>query len=128
MNKKDRSERRRFRRFRVDGPAYAAVGPEFECMGHIINISRSGVAFSYVQHTSRPAAIGQTRIQLSDNMKSLCGMPFVSISDRAAEPVDPFSSVEIRLHRGSFGILSPEQLEALIDFLEEKTPFDLVRN
>ncbi|GAB6097242.1 hypothetical protein JCM14469_34960 [Desulfatiferula olefinivorans] len=128
MNTPVQSERRQFKRFRVDGPAYAAVGPELACMGHIINISRGGVAFSYVRHTGRPTNIGETLIRLSDNQTSLCDMPFVSISDQAADPVDPFSSVEIRLHRGCFGTLSREQLDDLIVFLEEKTPFEPVRN
>ena len=74
-------ERRVFERFKVSGPAYAALGPELDRMGHIINISRSGLAFSYIKHASDTPILGETRIQISDNADILCDMPFISISD-----------------------------------------------
>lgn len=121
-------ERRVFERFKVTGPAYAAVGSKLDRMGHIINISRSGVAFSYIKHSSDPPWLGETRIQISDNIESLCDMPFISISDTSGDVADPHSSVEIRYHRGRFGPLTHEQLDALIGFLEEKTHFELIKN
>lgn len=129
MDTTNKTERRVFERYKVKGPAYAAIGPDYERMGHIINISRSGVAFSYIHHDHTPIDIGETHIKISDNQSVVCcDIPFISISDVGGDVADPHSSVEIRQHRGCFGILSREQLNSLIGFLEEKTPFELIKN
>ena len=119
-------ERRLFERFDVKSPAYAAVGPEFERIGRIINISRSGLAFSYIKHQDNLLTKRETRIQLSDSRGTFCVVPFITISDTGADIVDPYSSVELRYHRGRFGKLSMRQLDALVDFLKSKTLFNVV--
>lgn len=119
-----KEERRKFERYAVEGPAYAAIGPDFGQMGHIMNISRSGVAFSYIKHRERSIIDGETMIQISDNHKTLGNFPFISISDTGGDLADPFSSVEVRYHRGRFGRLSREQRLILLSFLEMKTMFE----
>jgi hypothetical protein len=119
-------ERRRNERYKVNGPAYAAIGPDFCRMGHIINISRSGLAFSYIHKSGLPELEMETRIQISDNNETLCEIPFISVSDTDGDLADPHSSVEIRLHRGCFGKLNRHELESLIEFLGNKTSFRLV--
>ena len=116
-------EKRKFERYRVNGLAYAAIGPDFSRMGHIINISRSGLCFSYIQQADAPPYEKETYIQISDNVETLCEMPFVTISDTIGDLADPHSSVKIRHHRGCFGKLSRDQLASLAGFLGEKTPF-----
>ncbi|MBU1171903.1 MAG: PilZ domain-containing protein [Proteobacteria bacterium] len=128
MLTENRLDRRFFERFKVLGPAYAAIGPGFERMGHIINISRSGIAFNYIQHAGTPAILGESFIQISDNFQVISVMPFISILDDSGDLPDPHSSVEIRCHRGRFGPLSRNQLDTLIGFLEEKTQFELIKN
>lgn len=119
-----KQERRKFERYTVETPAYAAIGPDFGRMGHIINISRSGVAFTYIKHRERSIIEGETLIQISDNHETLGDFPFISISDTGCDLADPFSSVEVRYHRGRFGRLSPEQRQRLLSFLEMKTTFE----
>jgi hypothetical protein len=116
-------EKRKFERYRVSGPAYAAIGPGFSRMGHIVNISRNGVAFTYIQQSGTPPLETQTVIQISDNNGTLCTLPFHTVSDTNGDLADPHSSVEIRCHRGHFGKLTREQLNTLIHFLENKTDF-----
>lgn len=119
-----KQDRRKFERYAVESPAYAAVGPDFGRMGHIINISRSGVAFTYIKHRERSIIEGETLIQISDNYETIGDFPFICVSDTGCDLADPFSSVEVRYHRGRFGDLSPEQKRRLLSFLEMKTTFE----
>jgi hypothetical protein len=113
-------ERRRFERYTVAGPAYAAVGPDFRRMGHIMNISRSGVAFTYINHRNHSDLEGETMIQLSDNEKTLGDFPFITISDTGEDSADPYSSVEVRCHRGRFGSLTRDQQDIIRSFIRSK--------
>lgn len=115
-----RQERRKHERFTIEGPVYAAVGPEFQWMGHIVNISRSGVAFTYVKHRDGAPVKGETHIQLSDNDEPLGVFPFISVSDTGGDVADPYSSVEVRYHRGRFGSLNAQQKTKLMSFIEMK--------
>jgi hypothetical protein len=119
-----KQERRKYERYAVEGPAYAAIGPDFGRMGHIVNISRSGLAFTYIKHRDRSIIEVETMIQISDNQETVGDFPFISISDKGGDLADPFSSVEVRYHRGRFGRLSREQKQILLAFLEMKTAFE----
>lgn len=114
-------ERREFERVKLVGAAYAAIGPDYSRMGHIMNISQGGVAFSYIYHRDMPELSGETKILISDNVEALEEMPFIAILDTGAYIADPHSSVVIRHIRGRFGDLSPAQMEALMNFQKEKT-------
>ncbi len=115
-----RQERRKHERYTIEGPVYAAVGPEFQWMGHIVNISRSGVAFTYVKQKDGAPVQGETHIQLSDNDDALGVFPFISISDTGGDMADPYSSVEIRYHRGRFGRLDAQQKTKLMSLIAMK--------
>lgn len=119
-----KKDRRKHERFAVEAPAYAAIGPDFGRMGHIINISRSGLAFTYIKHRDRSIIEVETMIQISDNRETIGDFPFISISDTGGDLADPYSSVEVRYHRGRFGRLSPEQRQILMAFLEMKTAIE----
>ena len=116
-------ERRKFERFFVEGTAYAALGPDFNHMGHIVDISLNGLAFSYVDDVDRQLELSRTTVQLRDNHQVLCALPFESISDTDGDLPDPYSSVEIRYHRGRFGRLTREQTRLLKAFLKKRTAF-----
>lgn len=116
-------ERRKFERYYVEGTAYAALGPDFDHMGHIVNISLNGLAFSYVDDVDGHLELNRTTVQLRDNQQVLCSLPFESISDTDGDLPDPYSSVEIRYHRGRFGRLTQEQTRLLKAFLKKRTAF-----
>lgn len=116
-------ERRKFERYYVEGTTYAVLGPDFNHMGHIVNISLNGLAFSYVDDVDGRLELRRTTVQLRDNQQVLCALPFESISDTDGDLPDPFSSVEIRYHRGRFGRLTQEQARLLKAFLKKRTAF-----
>lgn len=126
MLNSESSERRTFERFRVNSSAYAAIGPDFQRHGHIINISRGGVSFSYIQEPGMPGMNGTSSIVLSDSSETLEPLPFFSVDDTGGDMADPHSSVVLRYHRGRFGQLNRLQIEGLIRFLEKKTDFELI--
>lgn len=116
-------ERRKFERYFVEGTAYASLGPDFNHMGHIVDISLNGLAFSYVDDVDGQLELGRTTVQLKDNQRVLCSLPFESISDTDGDLPDPYSSVEIRYHRGRFGRLTRKQARLLKAFLKKRTAF-----
>lgn len=113
-------DRRKFERFPVEGSVYAVVGPFFNQPGHIVNISMSGLAFHYVS-TSDEIKLTQSVVQLKDNNRVFCSLPFISVSDTGGDVPDPYSSVEIRYHRGRFGQLTKEQTRNLRTFIKKWT-------
>ncbi len=113
-------ERRKSERFFVEGVAYAALGPDFNLMGHIVNISLKGLAFYYID-VGGGLGLNRTTVQLRDSRQIICTLPFESISDTDGDVADPYSSVEIRYHRGRFVKLSREQTRDLRAFLEKRT-------
>ncbi len=116
-------ERRKYERYFTEGTTYAAIGPDFRHLGHVVNISRSGLAFSYIDHPDILPDLDNKIIQLRDNHRIFCDLPFISISDTIEEKIDAYSSVDTRIHRGRFGRLSREQKSILLSFLKMRTAF-----
>jgi hypothetical protein len=69
------NERRRFVRFQVKSPAYAALGHNFDKVGKIKDISVAGLAFEYISGQDSMGEMAQVDILLLDGEIHLSKLP-----------------------------------------------------
>jgi len=109
-------ERRRHKRFKVQGGAYARFGSHFDKTGQVINISMGGVAISY--NGSNEPLNESSELDLFFGKISFCftKIPFKTISDVVVNEA-LFNPIITRLRGVQFGQLTPlhaSQLEYVI--------------
>jgi hypothetical protein len=114
-------ERRIHPRFRVQKGAYAAINDGFYKIGQIQNISKSGLAFKYMERGEKVEGTYRVDIFSSDNDFFLKNIPFRTISDFFEETENPFITVSIRQCGGKFGELTPGQRSQINYFIENYT-------
>jgi hypothetical protein len=114
---KERAERRRHRRFQVPSSAFAGLGPYFGKVGRILDVSMGGLAFRYIG-LEEPNGSSYLDIFINDLDLYLRKVPFQTISDF---PVITDSSTAVTLRRRGvqFGEMTPQQRDALGNFIEE---------
>ena len=114
---KERAERRRNKRFQVPSSAFAGLGPYFGKVGRILDVSMGGLAFRYIG-LEEPNGSTNLDIFMNDLDFNLRNVPFKTISDF---PVitDGRTAVTLRRRGVQFGKLTPQQKDAVEDFIEE---------
>ena len=114
-------EKREHYRFTAQKGAYAALVNGTAKVGQIINISKSGLAFSYMGVVNQITDWHQVDIFLSGNRFYLKEVPFKAISDFYIDTESPFSLVLMKQCGGQFGGLTHGQISQLEYFIENHT-------
>ena len=109
--------RRKENRYRVRDGVFAIDINEPQRLGEIIDISRSGIAFRYMDGTDNFKAATGLNIFSSTHSLFLTNFPFEMVSDIQIEG-HPTSAIHMRRHSGKFTALSEEQKGQLDDFID----------
>jgi len=112
MNNPD--EQRRHRRLQARDGAFVLLGPDSTKLGRIIDISRSGLAFSHMART-RPS-----NDLLIDKDFYLSEVPFQTVWDVKTHE-NPLSSITMRRCGVQFGDLNSSQQTELDNFMQNHT-------
>lgn len=121
MNREGRIERRKHRRYEAKKGAFAAVRPLCAKIGRIIDISRSGLAFHYVDTDSQERASHELDIFLIGNRFRLNRMPIRIISDIAMPERSSPGSLTMKRCGVQYGELSREQMVEVGYFIQHYT-------
>jgi hypothetical protein len=78
-------ERRRFHRFKMKYPTYAALGRNFERVGRVKDISSDGLAFEYTSAKDVEEEAGQVDIFLLDENLDLNKLPCTVVYQKELE-------------------------------------------
>jgi hypothetical protein len=106
-------ERRKHKRFRVQEGIYALLKNNSSKLGQIKNISRGGLAFSYIVDEEQMHEAFKVDIFISKIGYCLKDVPSKKISDLHLDNRLPFSTFSIRQARIQFNELNHSQLSQL---------------
>ena len=112
------AERRKHKRFRSKEGAYAVLSGPVSKMGQILDISRGGLAFRYIDIGDRPRETCVLDILREDNAFRLENVAFRIISDLDASKDFPFSTIPMRRCGGQLTGLSDRQIYDLEYLIE----------
>jgi hypothetical protein len=114
----DMVERRKQDRFKIDTGVYVFCPlPNDIFMGNVVDISRSGIAFSYFADNPVPDDINKLGLLASRSGSTLEDLPFQIISDEVM-PRHPESMLVMKRSSGRFLSLTPVQQSELERFIE----------
>jgi hypothetical protein len=111
------TNRRKEDRYRVRDGVFAIDINEPQRLGEIVDISRSGIAFRYMDGQNSFTPTTGLNIFSSTHSLFLTNFPFETISDIQIEG-HPTSAINMRRHSGRFTSLSEKQQEQLDDFID----------
>ena len=117
MNRKEAIEQRRHKRFRVKDNAFAVHRDYVTKLGKILDISISGLSFSYIDDGKRLKGSYDLDIFLSGNGFRLEKVQIKIISDTQIVSKIPFSSIIMRRCGVQFEELSDNQISHLEYFI-----------
>jgi c-di-GMP-binding flagellar brake protein YcgR len=111
MTRKKLVERRKHRRIQIKSGAFVGVGPHFDQVGPLIDISMGGLSFCYMARQKQPNGLSLD-IFLTDRDFYLSYLPFKAISD--------FRTLATNTRRCSvqFGDLTQSQISHLESFIQ----------
>lgn len=115
------AERREHKRFRSKEGAYAVLSGRVSKMGQILDISRGGLAFRYIDIGDRPRESCVLDILREENAFRLENITFRIISDLDASKDYPFSTIPMRRCGGQLTGLSDRQIHDLEYLIESFT-------
>ena len=111
-------DRRRQERLKVESEIYVYNSASHAAfVGNILDISQSGISFSYIMDISAPVDLNKLSILSPEHRAVLKDLPFETISDEIIQG-GPASTVIMRRRSGRFISLSQEQEKALEQFIE----------
>ena len=114
-------ERRKHKRYRSKEGAYAVLSGPVSKMGQILDISRGGLSFRYIDIGDRPRETCVLDILKEDNAFRLENVGFKVISDLDASKDFPFSTIPMRRCGGELTGLSNGQINDLEYLIESST-------
>ncbi len=115
------AERRKYKRYRTKEGAYAILSGPVSKMGQILDISRGGLSFRYIDIGDRPRETCVLDILKEDNIFRLENVGFKVISDLDASKDFPFSTIPMRRCGGKLTGLSEAQMNDLEYLIESST-------
>ena len=118
---KNTVKKRKHNRFKAQEDTYAALVNDSIKVGQIINISKGGLAFSYIAKGAQLTGWHKMNIFLSGHHFYLKGVPFKAISDFLIDNKTQFSTVFMKHCGGQFGGLTPSQTTQLEYFIANHT-------
>jgi len=123
MEKKRQEERRRYRRYRTRGDAFAMINPLSTKRLEIIDISRGGLAMHYLPGNERARICADVdlflNIFLQDLSFCLLRLPARPISDIHTDQTE--ADRTIRRRSVEFGALTRHQANELEEFIHNHT-------
>jgi len=114
-------ERRKHKRFQVQEGVYALLKNNPSKLGQIKNISRGGLAFSYIVDGEQMHEAFKVDIFISNIGYCLKDVPSKKISDLHLDNRLPFSTFSIRQARIQFNELNHSQLSQLDNLMRDYT-------
>ena len=113
-------ERREHKRFRVPNGEFVGLGPHFDKVGRIIDVSRGGLSFCYVAREKQTDGLSLDMFS-TDADFFLGYVPFETVADVLIPEEDPFSLVTRRRCSLRFRDLTRTQISQLEDFIKDRT-------
>ncbi len=115
-------ERRAYKRYNALDGSFAAISPNSFKLGQIIDISKGGLAFQYIQ-TNRNSKYNteEKYIFLSSKGYYVHGIPFKTVADIPIPTDNPFSSITMRRCSIQFGEMEFEQKVELENYILNNT-------
>ena len=124
MNSRNESvEHRKHRRFLIPRDAFAALGPHFNQVGPLTDISKGGLAFCYMSRKKQPNGLSLD-IFLTDADFYLSCVPLKEVFDSEA-PNNTAGCAPIRRCRVQFGDLTDNQLSRIEHIIQKHTVREL---
>ena len=121
-NRTEIIERRDHMRFRTQEDAFATLrGRHISKLGQIIDISKGGLAFRYIDTGGPPNGSHELDIFLAENGFHLEKVACKTISDSEAEREHPFSTIKMRRRGVQFRALKKYQTSQLEYFIWNHT-------
>jgi hypothetical protein len=114
-------ERRKYTRFRTRNGALIELRSQRGKLGEIIDISKGGLAFRYIDIGDRPKGSFELDIFLKETGFRLEKVPAKTISDSRTTKYFPFSSTKTRRQGVEFGELTQKQISQLEHFIRNYT-------
>jgi len=114
-------ERRRSKRYKAVEGAYAAISPNSNKLGQIIDISMGGLCFKYIDTLNKseePGKRNEESIFLSSMGYYVGDLPFQTIADYEMTDTPSFSSMKVRKRHVKFTDLTFKQLFDLDYYLK----------
>ncbi|WP_035236461.1 PilZ domain-containing protein [Desulfobacter vibrioformis] len=121
VGRKRTIERRRNKRYKAVEGAYAAISPNSNRLGQIIDISMGGLCFKYIapaNKSSDPEEKNEESIFLSSIGYYVGDIPFQTIADYEITDAPSFSSMKVRKRHIKFTDLTLKQLFDLDHYLK----------
>ena len=111
VGRKRTIERRRNKRYRAVDGAYAAISPNSNKLGQIIDISMGGLAFKYiVTNGNEVAKVPEDAIFLCSMGYYVGDLPFKTVADYEMDEAPSFSAMKVRVRHVKFTDLTFKQL------------------
>jgi hypothetical protein len=101
--------------------ALAVIKSKPPKMGEIIEISRSGLSFSYIENDKKLSDFNEMDILFVDEDFYLRCLPFTTVNDSAVHTDSPFNALAMKKLTVCFGSLSKEQKKQLEHVLKNFT-------
>jgi hypothetical protein len=121
MKRREDKERRRYTRFRARDGALIELRSYRGKLGEIIDISKGGLAFRYIDIGDRPKGSFQVDIFLKETGFRLEKVPAKTVSDLKTTKYFPYSSTKTRRQGIQFGELTRNQISKLEHFIKNYT-------
>jgi hypothetical protein len=121
MRKEEHKERRKYIRFRAKDGALIELRSLRGRLGEIIDISKGGLAFRYIDIGDRPKGSFELDIFLKETGFRLEKVPAKTISDLETKKYFPYSTTKTRRQGVQFGKLRRQQISKLDDFIKNYT-------
>ena len=110
-------ENRKLERYGVRDGAMAVIGKNANVLGQIIDISRGGLSFRYMDNGMIEDQEDLLTILSTDQQFYLVNIPFQTVSDFALVNIPTFSSIITRRRCVRFRDLDEEQARRLEEFI-----------
>ena len=116
-----RKEQRKHKRFQAPKGLLVGIGPEFNKVGPLIDLSMTGLAFHYVGTKEEPPKGSYVDIFMTDGDFYLGNLPIKLITDVEVVDTDPYPPSSLRRCGVRFEKITPQQKAKLKDFIENHT-------
>ena len=121
MRREENRERRKYTRFRAKDGALIELRSYRGKLGEIIDISKGGLAFRYIDIGDRPKGSFEVEIFLKETGFRLEKVPARTVSDLKTTKYFPYSSTKTRRQGVEFGELTHNQISKLEHFIKNYT-------
>jgi hypothetical protein len=114
-------ERRQQPRFKAVEGVFAALVNHHSKLGQIKDISKTGLAFHYIDHGNAPGEASELKILIGQAGLYLDKLPFKKVTDFQLKNEHSFSSIKMRQIGLQFGELTCRQQTRIEHFIQKHT-------